>query len=172
MEFTREQIDHLLNLSKMVEINGVLENSVTFNQEAPFKQQYKLKSPIDDDYIFFYDINQSAKNHLKLTLHLIDNNTKAGLLRVDFNGQHQNPEKIKDGLPKDFHLFAGKFFDYNEHHIHYYVEGYKPLAWAKPLENNFPVSSIASHADVISAFTAFNAMITLETRFTINPILI
>jgi len=169
---TKEQVDYLLALSKRVEKNGILEDTITFDQQVPFQQRYKLKSPIDDSYTFLYDIDQSAKNHLKLTLHLMDNDTKIGLLRVDFNGQHQNPEKNTENLPEELYPLAGKFFGYNESHIHFYVEGYKPLAWAKSLENNFPVQNITSPADVIKAFNSFNTMITLETRFIINPILL
>jgi len=94
------------------------------------------------------------------------------LLRIDFNGRHENPEEVIENLPEDLIPFAGKLFDYNEPHIHCYVEGYKQMAWAKPVKGNFPVSNIASSADIISAFYAFNTMIALETRFTINPILL
>jgi hypothetical protein len=169
---TQDQINHLLALPKRVEKDGILEESITFDQQVPFQHKYKLKSPIDDSYTFLYTVDQSAKNHLKLTLHFMDNDTKIGLLRIDFNGQHQNPEDISADLPEYLHPFAGKFFSYDEPHIHCYIEGYKPLAWAKPLENDYPVQNISSPADVLSAFYAFNTMIALETHFTINPILL
>ena len=169
---TKEQVDYLLALPKRVEKNGVLEETITFDQQIPFQQRYKLKSPIDDSYTFLYNIDQSAKNYLKLTLHFMDNETKIGLLRIDFNGQHQNPEEIVAELPEDLNPYAGKLFTYSEPHIHFYVEGYKPMVWAKPLENDFPVQKIISPADVVSAFFAFNKMIQLETRFKINPILL
>jgi uncharacterized sporulation protein YeaH/YhbH (DUF444 family) len=102
----------------------------------------------------------------------MDNDTKTGLLRVDFNGRHENPEEVIENLPEDLLPLAGKFFDYNEPHIHYHVEGYKQMAWAKPVKDNFPVSNITSSTDVLSAFHAFNTIIALETRFTINPILL
>jgi len=168
----KKDADYLLALPKRVELNGILENSITFNQLIPFQQKYKLGSPMDDNYTFLYEINQSSKSHLKLTLYLMDNNTKIGLLRVDFKGQHQNPEEVIEDLPKDLLPFAGKLFDYNEPHIHYHVEGYKQMAWAKPVKDNFPVSDITSSADIISAFHAFNTMIALETSFTINSVLL
>ena len=153
---TKEQVDYLLALPKRVEKNGILEDSITFDQQMPFQQRHKLKSPIDDSYTFLYNIDQSAKNYLKLTLHFMDSDTKIGLLRIDFNGQHQNPEDIIENLPKDLHPFIGKHFDYNEPHIHQYVEGYKPMVWAKPLEDNFPVQNIATPEDVVKAFHSFN----------------
>jgi len=127
---------------------------------------------MDNSYTFLYDINQSPKVNLKLNLYLMDNETKIGLLRIDFNGQHQNPEEVIGDLPKDLLPFAGKLFDYNEPHIHCHVDGYKQMAWAKPVKGNFPVSDITSQDDIISAFYAFNTMIALETRFTMNPTLL
>jgi hypothetical protein len=168
----QEQINHLIALPKRVECNGILEESITMDQKVPFQERYTLKSPVDDSYTFLYNVDQSSKNHLKLTLHFMDNDKKIGLLRIDFSGQHQNPEEINDGLPNDLRPFAGKFFTYNEPHVHRYVEGYKPLVWAKPLATEYPVQSISSPSDIVAAFLAFNALITLETRFTINPILL
>lgn len=169
---TKEQINHLLSLPKRVENSGILEDSISFNQQVPFQHRFKLKSYIDDSYTFMYNIDQSAKNYLKLTLHFMDNDTKFGLLRIDFNGAHQNPEEIISNLPEELHPYAGKYFTYNEPHIHYNVEGYKQMVWAKPLDSNFPVKNITNPEDVLKAFYAFNSIITLETRFIINPILL
>ncbi|MDR2581972.1 MAG: hypothetical protein LBC75_00645 [Fibromonadaceae bacterium] len=168
----KKEVDYLLALPKRVKLHDILEDSITFDRPVLFQQKYKLGSPMDDNYTFLYEINQSPKVNLKLTLYLMDNETKIGLLRIDFNGQHQNPEEVIKDLPKDLLPFAGKLFDYNEPHIHYHVDGYKQMAWAKPAKGNFPVSDITSQDDIISAFYEFNTMIALETRFTINPILL
>ena len=138
----------------------------------PFKETFILASPENTRYVFFYEVDQSAKNVFKLSLHLMNNETKIGLLRIDFNGGHQNPSEITDNLPEELHQFAGKHFSHNESHMHCFVEGYKSLAWTVPLEDNFPVQSIETSSDVVQAFYAFNAMITLETRFTIGASLI
>lgn len=100
----------------------------------------------------------------------MNEDTRIGLLRVDFSGQHENPHNANDKVPAAFHPFAGKFFDYNDHHIHYYVEGYKTtLDWALPLTNDsFPVKEITNSSDIIHAFKSFNTLIHLETTFTIN----
>jgi hypothetical protein len=133
-----------------------------------------LISPDEADYIFIYDISQSKKNQFKLTLYLLDDETKIGLLRVDYSGQHKNPETITEKVPVEFHPFAGKFFDYNEHHIHYYVEGYKTsLDWALPLTiDSFPIKKITKLADVTDAFIQFNKIINLITKFYITSPLI
>jgi hypothetical protein len=66
------------------------------------------------------------------------------------------------------------FFDYHDHHIHYYVEGYKTtLDWALPLTNDdFSVKNITASSDVLDAFYRFNQIINLQTIFRINPLLI
>jgi hypothetical protein len=104
----------------------------------------------------------------------MDNDTRLGLVRVDYNGQHNsNPSKINEYVPLEFQSYAGKFFNYNEPHIHYYIEGYKPMAWAIPLsDTDFTIQQITSHTDVISAFNAFNKLISLQTQFIINPVLL
>lgn len=172
--FTIEQAQYLLKLPKKVELNGKLEDKITLLQEFPFQERYALISPENEDFTFLYEINQSKKNQFKLTLYLLDEETRIGLLRVDFSGQHENPHTINDKVPAVLHPFVGKFFNYNEHHIHYFVEGYKtPLDWALPLiDDTFPVKEILNPNDIITAFKSFNKIIHLETNFVINPLLL
>jgi hypothetical protein len=172
--FTTKQAQLLLQLPKKVEQNGQMVDNLTFTQPFPFTLKYTLISPDDADYVFLNDITQSTKNHFKLTLYLMEDESKIGLLRVDFNGQHKNPETLSENVPEIFHPFVGKFFDYHEHYIHYYVEGYKTtLDWAVPLVyDSFPVKSIVKTDDIKEAFLQFNTIINLQTSFTINPILL
>jgi hypothetical protein len=172
--FTIEQAKYLLHLPKKVQVNGVLEDEIIFTQAFPFQERYTLISPYDTDFTFLYEINQSKKNQFKLTLYLMDEDTRIGLLRVDFSGQHVNPQVANDKVPAAFLPFRGKFFYYNDHHIHYYVEGYKTtLDWAIPLADDvFPVKQITNSTDVIEAFLKFNALINLVTIFKINTLLI
>lgn len=172
--FTAEQSQYLLQLPKKVEANGLLQDNLEFNQSFPFQERYTLLSPDDADFTFFYEINQSKKNHFKLTLYLMEDDTKVGLIRVDFSGQHENPQTLKDSVPQMFHSFAGKFFDFADHHIHYYVEGYKTtLDWAMPLRyDSFPVKQITKNNDILDAFYSFNGIINLKTKFKIHPLLI
>ncbi|MFN4299870.1 MAG: DUF6978 family protein [Thermaurantimonas sp.] len=168
--FSIQQAQYLLELPKKVEMNGVLEDKIEIHQQPfPFTVRYTLISPDNTDFTFIYDITQSKKNHFKLTLYLLDDDTKIGLIRIDYNGQHKNPETITPKVPEIFHPFAGKFFDYHEHHIHYYVEGYKTtLDWALPLtEDSFPVKTISNNNDIEQAFFSFNKLIHLQTVFNI-----
>lgn len=170
MMFTSEEAAALIKLTKKVETNGKLNDSLTFDQPIPFNKRYTLGTEENKDLIFLYEINQSKKHLLKLTLYLMDDDTKIGLLRIDFSGQHKNPETVKDNVPPHFHPYAGKFFNYNEHHIHYYVEGYKtPLDWALPLTaDDFPIKKIKNNNDILKAFYSFNKIINLITVFNIN----
>ncbi|WNY24387.1 hypothetical protein MmiHf6_17180 [Methanimicrococcus hongohii] len=53
--------------------------------------------------------------------------------------------------------------EYNGH-IHYAVNGYKPLAWAIPLDSDdFPVKELAERDDYIKTLKAFFDKINLKT---------
>ena len=57
-------------------------------------------------------------------------------------------------------------FDYHEHHIHYYVEDYKPLAWAIPLaDDEFPIKDITTTTDIFPVIQEFAVRINLKTKF-------
>lgn len=94
---------------------------------------------------------------------------KIGLIRIDYNGQHINPEGISATLPDKFHKYAGKFFKYDEPHIHYYVDGYKGLAWALPLDSeSFEIKRLNSQNDIVDSILNFNKLINLETKFSVG----
>lgn len=172
--FSTEQAQYLLQLPKKVEWAEKLQNNIDFHQSFPFQEKYSLVSPEDPEYTFLYEINQSKKNQYKLTLYTMDADTRIGLLRVDYKGQHENPQSLNEYVPEILHPFVGKFFQYDEHHIHIYVEGYKTtLDWALPLTKyDFPIKEITNNNDVIEAFQCFNQAINLQTVFTIHPLLI
>lgn len=164
-----EQCEYLLKLPKKVEIKGNLEEEITLQAAIPIKYSFTLIAPEDNEFSFLYVINQSEKNHFKLSLFLMHDDEKIGLTRIDFNGQHLNPEGITDNLPNKFHQYAGRFFKYDEPHVHYHVEGYKNLAWAIPLENDpFKIKVLNNQNDIVDAFLEFNNLINLETKFLVG----
>ena len=172
---TIEQSNYLLGLSKKIEVDGRLRDKITFNQKFPFQERYTLISPEESDFIFLYEIFQSPKNQFKLSLYLMDDDTKIGLLRVDFNGSaHENPHNINDKVPEILKPYAGRYFVQGEPHIHYYVEGFKTtLDWALPIvDDSFPVKSVTSHNDVLEVFYNFNRIINLITEIQINPMML
>lgn len=164
-------VSYLLSLEKKVlDKNFKFKNEWSISGKFPFQHKFTLSTPENTDYLFQYDINQSEKNRFKLTLYLMDSDSKIGLFRVDFNGQHKNPELINEHVPEFLKPYAGMFFDYHQHHIHIYVQGYKTtLDWAMPLTNHeFTIKNISSQNDIIDAFSEFNKHINLKTSFLIQ----
>ncbi len=169
---TFEKAEYLLQLSKTVYINEEEKKTISIEQKFPFQKKYILISPEDRNYIFIYDINQSSKNKFKLSLYLFDDETKIGLLRIDFNGGHTNPQTANEKVPEKFLPYMGKKFDYTDSHVHYYVEDYG-ISWAMPLnEDSFPIKDITNSNDILQAFLKFNSTINLTTVFLINQLLI
>lgn len=69
-----------------------------------------------------------------------------------------------DTVPAKFRPFAGKWLDDYVGHIHYVVDGYKPLAWAIPLDmDDFPVKELNGREDYTNTLNAFFKKINLKT---------
>lgn len=176
MIISNEQADYLIHLKKKILQNdNVLEN-LTIAQEFPMNLRYELVSEEDDEFTFLWVVTQSAKNTLKISLHYQEDESKVGLLRVDYYGTHQNPFAAKENLPDKFRPYIGKFFSYDECHVHYHVEGYKPLAWAVPIADSemgtTEITETNVNQQIISAILDFAKIINIETKITINPLLL
>jgi hypothetical protein len=176
MKISNEQADYLLKLPKKIIANETILEDITMDQHFPFTARYELISEQDAEFSFLWEIKQSKKNSLRVSLHYQEDDSKIGLLRIDYNGGHTNPETINEFAPIKFHDFAGKAFGNEEHHIHYHVEGYRSLAWALPLTNDdFAVKELKENdfnntfAQVIKYFAK---TISIETKITINPLLL
>ena len=176
MNITNEQAEYLLMLPKKVLKGNDLLSQMTVNQKFPFQERFELLSEKDDEFSFLWEINQSAKNSLRISLHLQENESKIGLLRIDFNGGHTNPEIINEFVPERFHQYAGKYFTNDEHHIHYHVQGYKSLSWAIPLvDDDFEIKTIDSediNESLKEVIILFAKAVNIETIITINTLLL
>ena len=177
MKITNEQAEYLLKLPKKVVQNDMLLDKLIINQEFPFFARYELVSEKDDEYTFLWVIQQSKKNSIQVSFHHQENDSKTGLLRVDYNSGHTNPEIISEYVPEKFHPFAGKIISNKEHHIHYHVQGYKSLAWAIPLsEDEFKVKELNDGTDFNSTFTnilkLFAKTVNIETEIIVNELLL
>jgi len=171
--FTNDQAEYLLKLPKKIIVNDLLVDNIKLIQKFPFKEKISLGSQQDLEFSFLLEIYQSEKSGVKISLHHQEDQSKIGLLRVDYNSIHRNPEIITNDLPVKFHKYAGKWFDYNEHHIHYYFQDYKPLAWALPLvDDDFPIKEINNNQDASEAFISFCKRINLLTKIELETILI
>lgn len=176
MIISNEQSEYLIQLKKKVLQNDVALEQLTINQEFPMHLRFELISEEDDDFSFLWEITQSAKNAVRISLHFQEDESKIGLFRVDYNSGHRNPETVSDTLPQRFLPFVGKWFSNEESHVHYHVEGYKPLAWAIPIrDSEMTTGEIAgsdTNAKLSAAIQEFAKIINLETTLTTNTLLL
>ena len=177
MKISNEQAEYLLKLPKKIVGTGGLLDNLTINQVFPFNLRFELVSEQDDEFTFLLEIQQSKKNTIRLSFHHQENDSKTGLLRVDYNSGHKNPEDINEFLPEKFRPYAGKYFDNNEHHIHYHVQGYRSLAWAIPLTaENFEIKEINDDVNFNNTFAniikSFAKTINIETSIQVNTLLL
>jgi hypothetical protein len=166
---TVELAEYLIGLDKYIVQNGEIAKTFSIEILYPMSFRLTLSAPDDLDQNLLLDIKESEKKTLKISLHHQDNSTQNGLLRIDFNGRHLNPVDITPTVPEIFRPFAGQWLDEYEGHIHYVVEGYKPLAWAIPLElDDFPVKKLNGREDYIRTLNAFFQKINVKTVITFN----
>lgn len=166
---TEQLAEYLIGLDKYIVQNGEIVNTFLLNIQYPMSFKLILSAPEDLDQNLLVDIKESEKKTLKISLHHQDNSTQNGLLRIDFNGRHFNPVEINETVPEIFRQFAGQWLDDYSSHIHYVVNGYKPLAWAIPLEvDNFMVKELNGREDYIRTLKAFFQKINLKTAITFN----
>ncbi len=171
--FTNEEANHLLQLPKKILLNDQLTDTVTIRQQFPFNLRYLLGSEADNEFLFMVEVKQSSKFSLKFDLHNQEDQTKIGLIRINYFGKHKNPEIANDKVPAVLHKYAGKWFDYDEHHIHIYVEGYRLLDWAMPLiDDPFPIKEIKNNSNIVDAFIHFCKRINLITKINLEESLL
>ena len=127
-----------------------------------------MTSKEDEEFFFFLEIWQSTKKRIKLTLHFQEDDASIGLLRIDFEGPpHKNPEIINDHVPEIYKRYAGKWIE--NRHIHCFIEGYKPLAWAIPLiDDDFPIKEFTDQNLIAQILYAFGEKINLKTKLHIT----
>lgn len=99
MAITNEQAQLLIGIEKKILIDNSPVDSVTLQQEFPIDIRYHLIDSAEGNFEFLWRISQSAKNVIKLSLHVQDEDSNIGLLRIDYNGPHQNPQIAKEDLP-------------------------------------------------------------------------
>lgn len=165
--FTNQEAEYLLDLEK------VLVNPCQTIDLKNKKNRIELISNQDSDYAFWIEITTNQKIILKTSIHHLESNSHIGLLRIDFKGGHHNPENIKDTLPEFLKLYADKWFQATEPHMHIYVEGYKPLAWAIPLtEIDFQPNEINQSSDLSDLIFNFARRINLKSIINIQHALL
>lgn len=176
MAISNEQAECLIHLKKKVLQNDNVLDNLTINQSFPFNLRLELVSDEDNDFSFLWEITQSTKNTIRISLHFQEDESKIGLVRVDYNSGHRNPEKAIESLPEKFIPYVGKCFSNEESHVHYHVDGYKTLAWAIPIEKSeMPIKEFIENDNnqkFASVIREFAKIINLETVLTINTMLL
>lgn len=165
--FSNELAEKLLKMPKTV-IGGGITN-INLSEE---KSRFKLINQDEPEYEFLFEITSNRKISFKITFHNQENNTKEGLIRIDYKGGHKNPETLNDYVPEFVKPYLGHYFQ-NESHVHIYVEGFKDLAWAVPLtEFNFPIINIDNMDDFGQALNAFAKEINIVSLLNIQTAII
>jgi len=160
---TNDEAEYLLALDKS------LSNPNQIIDLRNKKNRLELISHQDPDYNFWMEITSNQKLILKTSIHHLESNSFVGLLRVDFKGGHHNPIEIKNTLPNYLKPYADKWFDPTEPHMHIFVEGYKPLAWAIPLaDTDFPTKDISDQSDLNNLIINFAKRINLSSTINIQ----
>lgn len=171
---TQDLADELLHIKKKIFIDNEIKDSIVLNQTSHFNMRFELVSKDNEEYSFLWEFKQSSKDALRISLHFQENDSKIGLFRVDYNAGHPNPVEILPSLPDKFKPYAGQWL--RDSHVHYYVEGYKPLAWALPIEETDVSIKDIKDNDISSSFADaimnFAKMINIETTITINKTLL
>lgn len=164
---TQAQAEYLLSLPKLLTENGDYLQKKSYTPSLPIRDRLFMASEQDTDFAFFLEIFQSSKQHLRLSLHFQEDETSVGLLRVDFNSRHPNPIEINEHVPETMKPFAGQWIEGS--HIHYYIQGYKPLTWAMPLEVDptFGVKQFTNETQVANIITTFVQKVNLQTQLNI-----
>lgn len=176
MVMNYEQAQYLINMKKKILENGVVKDSIVIEQHLPMRLRFESISEIDNEYTFLIAITQSPKGMIRINLHCQDQDSKIGLVRVDYNSGHFNPINAPQNLPDIFKPYIGKQFGENGHHVHYYIDGYRSLAWAIPIgDTDIRTKDIRKehiNEDLANAIVDFARFINVETEIIINKALL
>ncbi len=168
MELSGEELEILLKIPKDIIVGDVKLEQLNVPDLSPFFMKYNLLSD-DGQFLFLLEVEQSAKQALKISLHVQDDESKIGLLRIDYRGKHKNPEIVNEYVPNLIKPYAGKLFKYEEHHIHYHVQGYPQLVWAVPLTvDSFSIKEITEFSSLRRAVLEFAELVNLRTKIIIE----
>lgn len=157
---------------KLIKLPKTIEGGILILNLSSEKTRFTLVSEEEPEYEFLFEITSNKKISFKITFHNQENNTKEGLIRIDYKGGHKNPESLNEFVPDNVKPYLGYFFQ-NEAHVHIYVEGFKDLAWAIPLTAyDFPILNIDNVEDFGKAITEFGKVINIISEFNIQTALI
>lgn len=160
---TNEEATYLLSLHK------VLKDPEYIIDLCQKKNRVELIIHEETDISFVLEITSNKKIILKTSLHHYETNNHIGLLRIDFKGRHKNPEEIRPSVPDIVRPYVGQWMEFDQPHMHIYVEDYRPLAWAIPLEiTQFPIKDINELSDLSVLIDTFAKHINIKSQLNIQ----
>ncbi|MCR5862180.1 hypothetical protein LRS05_08500 [Flavobacterium sp. J372] len=160
---TNEEVSYLLSLNK------VLKDPEFIIDLGQKKNKVELISHEDTEVEFLIEITSNKKIILKTSLHHHETNNHIGLIRIDFKGSHKNPEEIKPSVPEFLRNYVGQWINFDQPHMHIFVEDYRPLAWAIPLEETtFPIKDIKDVGDLFTLIDTFAKHINVTSKLNIQ----
>ena len=170
-----EEALRLVHLPKwVVDEDGNKIQELSLEQKYPM--QFRLHFVSDDDIVrkYLVDVKQSEKMGIRLNFQLMDS-SNWGLARLDYNNNHKNPDELTDKVPVMFHKHVSEYFN-KKSHLHYHVEDFPSLAWALPLEETEIKQKVVENTtmlnDFIAAFYSFMSYLNIQTKITINPMIL
>ena len=162
MDMPNDEAQRLLELPKKIVVGDRPQDNLNITFTERICKRFNLRSE-DGNQIFLFNIQQQAKSHLKISLHFQENSQYIGLLRLEYQNSHKNPERLNQYVPEMARPYCGQYID--ESHIHIYVQGYNSLAWAVPLDAyGFSAKSIESTDAFFCAVQEFCDKISVATK--------
>jgi hypothetical protein len=153
---------------------GDIVDEMIMEQEFPMRKRLLLTNTEGVKHEFVLDVKQSEKFGIRLNFQMMDD-MNWGLARLDYNGNHKNPDKLSEDVPEIFHSHVAELF-VGKAHLHYHVDGYPQLAWALPLnETDIATKDVTEDYMIqgfVDAFEGFVSYINVQTRIVINKMVI
>lgn len=161
MSITNAEAQELIDMpKKIIDHDSPCESYVLVPHDNT-SERYSLHS-LDGNISFMMQIHQHFEQ-FKISLHLQENDRYIQLYRIDFHSPHKNPDKYNEFVPEFMYPFAGKRLE--ENHVHLFVESYKPLAWAIPLNvYDFKAKEVIDGNSLGDAIEEFCGKINIVTK--------
>lgn len=172
---TTEQAIELIKIPKKILVGDKLQDVYSIDQDFPIDTRIELVAIDDDNLTFMWSVKQSKKMSIRMSLHCQQEDSHLGILRIDYNSGHKNPDEAPDYLPEMFKPYIGKEFTMNESHVHFHITGEtQQMLWAIPIQDSeMPIKTFnASTNDIENVIIEFAKLINIKTKIQINKSLL
>lgn len=169
---TTQQAKDFIDAPKTILADGIAVDVFPIVQKFPMRASIQLAvEGMGDEWLFIWQIDQGQKDSLRMSLHCQQYESNIGLIRVDYNRGHKNPEIAPDDLPDFFLPYVGKDFGTKESHVHIHVSSdIQQMQWAIPIEaSNIESKEFdASSESIERAIQAFAKAVHITTEIKVE----